>query len=213
MYPYNAHHYRNQEVEESYDSASDEELISEANPKEHDYIYCTPEDKKKGKKAIFGDINAPCGLSKIQPIDNRVLEIKRVFLGMEHHDDGARVPMGYHLLILKSGDRILQEMKVEKENDIFWYEVVFVKIRKHVYWQDLNNDGYSEFAVLPRDTGNALYRPVNIYTLKDKSFHFYGQGKYLWEAGEHVLLNCPKCWKYDLDECKNAHNFIWYSFP
>ena len=171
---------------------------------EYNYIYCTPEDKKRGKKAIFGDINAPCGLSKIQPTDNRTLEIKRVFLGIERHSDGVEMPAGHHLLLLKEGDKILQEIKVETEYDPFWYEVVFVKIRKNVYWQDLNNDGHPEFAVLPRDTGNALYRPVNIYTLKDESFHFYGQGKYLWEAGEHVLLNCPKCWKYDLDECKKC---------
>ena len=196
----------NQEAEESSDLVFDEELISEANPspEKHEYIYCTPEDKKKGKNAIFGDINAPCGLSEIQPMNNRTLEIKRVFLGIERHPDGVEMPAGHHLLLLKEGDKILQEIKVETEYDPFWYEVVFVKIRKNVYWQDLNNDGHPEFAVLPRDTGNALYRPVNIYTLKNESFHFYGQGKYLWEAGEHVLLNCPKCWKYDLNECKKC---------
>ena len=167
------------------------------------YIYCTPEDRKKGIKAIFGDINAPCGLSRIQPLEDRVLEIKHVLLGIEE-SDSARIPIGHHLLLLKFGNNILQEMKVEKEDDPFWHEVVFVKIRKNIYWQDLNNDGYPEFAVLSRDTGNALYRTVNIYTLKDKSFHFYGKGKYLWEAGEHVLLNCPKCWKFDLDECKKC---------
>ena len=96
-------------------------------------------------------------------------------------------------------------MQVEKEGyDPFWREVVFVKIRKDVYWQDLNNDGYPEFAILKTDTGNAIYRPVDIYTLKKGSFHFYGQGKYVWHTGQHVLLNCPKCWKFDLDECKKC---------
>ncbi len=180
-------------------------LVSEANPlpEKHRYIYCTPEDRKKGKKAIFGDINAPCGLSKIQPIDNRILEIKRIVSRVEEVP-GANILLGHHLLILKSEDKVLQKIKVETEHDPFWYEVVFVKIRKNVYWHDLNNDGYLEFAILPRDTGNALYRTVNIYTLKDDSFHFYGEGKYLWEAGGHVLLNCPKCWKFDLDECKKC---------
>ena len=182
-----------------------EHVYSEANPPQETpkYIYCTPEDRKKGIKAIFGDINAPCGLSKIKPIENRFLEVQRIVSGVESVH-GANILLGHHLLLLKSGNNVLQEMKVEEDDDPFWHEVVFVKIRKNVYWQDLNNDGYSEFAVLPRDTGNALYRTVNIYTLKDKSFHFYGKGKYLWEAGEHVLLNCPKCWKFDLDECKKC---------
>ena len=96
-------------------------------------------------------------------------------------------------------------MKVEKEGyDPFWKEVVFVKIREGVYWQDLNNDGHLEFAVLPKDSGVALYRDVYIYTLKNKSFYFYGKGKYLWEAGGHVLLNCPNCWKHNLEECKKC---------
>ena len=33
-------------------------------------------------------------------------------------------------------------------------------------------------------------------------------GTYVWYTGQHVLLNCPKCWEYDLDKMwKNAHNF------
>ena len=179
---------------------------SEANPPQRKYeeIYCTPEDKKKRIKTKIDFLNVPCGLSKIQPKEGRILEIKRIFLGVEEFDGGS-ILLGHHLLLLKASDKTLQKMQVEKEGyDPFWKEVLFVKIRKDVYWQDLNNDGYPEFAVLKTDTGNAIYRLVEIYTLKNRSFPFYGYGKYVWHTGEHVLLNCPKCWKFDLDECKKC---------
>ncbi len=189
--------------EESY------EVYSEANhpPSKEEYkkIYCTSEDEKRGIKATIDYLHVACGLSKIQPMDNRTLEIKRFFFGVKHYPDGARLPIGHHLLILRSGNKVLQEMKVENEGyDPFWKEVVFVKIRKGIYWKDLNNDGYPEFAVLKTDTGNAAYRSVEIYTLKDDSFHFYGEGMYVWTTGEHVLFNCPKCSRHNLDECKKC---------
>ena len=187
---------------------SDEEYY-EASPsqrkKEYKKIYCTSEDKKKGIKTTIDYLHVACGLSKIQPINNRTLEIKTFFFGVEHFPDGSRLPIGHHLLILKSGDKVLQEMKVENEGyDPFWKEVVFVKIRKGVYWQDINNDGYPEFAVLKTDTGNAAYRTPDIYTLKNESFHFYGEGRYVWTTGEHVLFNCPDCTRRDPDECKKC---------
>ena len=191
---------------------SDEEVYveeySEMNPpprkKKYKEVYCTPEDEKKGIKATIDNLYVACGRSKIQPIKNRALEIKRIFLGVEKLPSGDLL-LGHHLLLLKAGDKILQKMQVEKEGyDPFWREVVFVKIRKGVYWQDLNNDGYPEFAMLKTDTGNAIYRRVYIYTLKEDSFHFYGYGKYVWHTGQYVLLNCMKCWKFDLDECKKC---------
>ena len=188
----------------------DEKAYSEANPPpkkaKYEEIYCTPEDEKKGVKTTkitIDSLNVPCGLSKIQPIENRTLEIKRIFLGVERLPTGDLL-LGHHLLILKSGDKILQEVKVEKEDDPFWRDVVFVKIRENVYWQDLNNDGYPEFAILPTDMGNAIYRPAYIYTLKNKSFHFYGEGTYIWYTGQHVLLNCLECWECDLDKCEKC---------
>ena len=96
-------------------------------------------------------------------------------------------------------------MKVENEGyDPFWKNVRFVKIRKGVYWQDLNQDGYPEFAVLKTDTGNAAYRTVDIYTLKNESFHFYGNRRYVWTTGEYVMFNCPKCTRRNLEECKKC---------
>ena len=191
---------------------SDEEYFekySEINPtprkREYKKIYCTSEDEEKGIKTTIDYLHVACGLSKIQPINNRTLEIKTFFFGVEHFPDGSRLPIGHHLLILKSSDKVLQEMKVENEGyDPFWKEVVFVKIRKGVYWQDINNDGYPEFAVLKTDTGNAAYRTPEIYTLKNESFHFYGEGTYVWTTGEHVMFNCPKCTRHDPGECKKC---------
>ncbi len=105
---------------EDYISSQDSnEEYSEMNPQpskdEYKKIYCTSEDEKKEIKTTIDYLHVTCGLSKIQPIDNRTLEINRVFLGIEHHSDGARVPIGHHLLILKSNDKILQEIKVETE--------------------------------------------------------------------------------------------------
>ena len=171
--------------------------------KKYKKIYCTPEDEKKGKKEVIDYSHIACGLTTIQPTESKTLEIQRIFSGIERHR-GFNLQIGHHLLILKSDDKILQQIKVEKETDIFWYEVAFVKIRKGVYWADLNNDGYVEFAVLPRDTGNSEYRAAYLYTLKDNSFHFYERGVYIWPIGEHVMLNCPKCSRFDFDACKKC---------
>ena len=168
----------------------------------YEETYCTSEDKEKGlkTKVTIDALEIPCGRSNIQPKEDRTLEIKRIFLGAEKLPSGDLL-LGHHLLILKSGDKVLQEMKVEKEDDPFWKEVVFVKIREGVYWQDIDGDGYLEFAILPTERGKAIYRPAYIYTLKDNLFHFYGKGKYIWFKGQHVLFNCPECWEYDLDKC------------
>lgn len=178
------------DYENRYSSSQEEE--------KYEQIYCTPEDEKKGIKTDIDYLNVACGLPKIQPVNNKTLEIKQFFLGVEYHSDGGRSPIGHHLLILKSGDETLQEVKVETEDDIFWKEVLFVKIREGVYWKDLNNDGYLEFAILKTDTGYSTHRTVDLYTLKNNSFHFYGHGIYVWTTGQHVLFNCP-------EEC-NHHN-------
>ena len=112
---------------------SNEDVHSEANPPskkaKYEEIYCTQEDEKKRVKITIDSLNIPCGLAKIQPIENKTLEIKRIFLGAERLPTGD-ILLGHHLLLLKSGDKILQKVKVEKEDDPFWRHVVFVKIRK-----------------------------------------------------------------------------------
>ena len=167
-------------------------------------IYCTPEDKQKGKKELVDHLHIACGLTKIQPTKDKTLEIQRIVLGIERHK-GFKVQIGHHLLILKSGNKVLKKIQIEKEGyDPFWYEVAFVKIRKGVYWSDINNDSHLEFAVLRKDTGKAVYRTADLYTLKDNSFHLYGKGMYIWSMGGHVLLNCPDCWGADLEACKKC---------
>ena len=189
------------EDEEAYFEEYETEHSSE---EKYEQIYCTPEDERKGIKTNIDNLYVACGRSQIEPNEVQTLEIKKTVTHIRQLPSGGRIPEGYYLVLLKSGDKVLQELRVGEEGDPFWREVVFVKIRKGVYWQDLNNDGYVEFAVLRTDTGNAIYRRVEIYTLKEDAFHFYGIGKYIWHAGQHVLLNCPKCWKFDLDECKKC---------
>ena len=188
----------------------DEYVYSEADPpprkKNYKQIYCTLEDEKRGIKVTIDFLNVPCGLSKIQPKKDRTLEVKRIFSGVRTLPSGGQIQKGHHLLFLKAGDKVLQKIQVEKEGyDPFWKKVLFVKIRKGIYWQDLNNDGYPEFSVLKTDTGYSSHRTVDIYTLKDSSFHFYGHGVYVWTTGEHVLLNCPRdCGHHNHDECKKC---------
>ena len=58
------------------------EEYSESYPpkkKKYKQIYCTPEDEKKGIKATIDFLHVACGRSKIQPVENRTLEIERVF--------------------------------------------------------------------------------------------------------------------------------------
>ena len=184
------------------DTNNEEMHFSSQKEEKYEQIYCTPEDKKKEIKTNIDYLNVACGLPKIQPVDNKTLEIKQVFLGIEYRSDGGRSPIGHHLLILKSGDEVLQEIKVETEEDIFWKEVLFVKIREGVYWKDLNNDGYLEFAILKTDTGYSTHRTVDLYTLKNNSFHFYGHGIYVWTTGQHVLFNCPEeCHHHNPEAC------------
>ena len=173
-------------------------------PKKLHDIYCTIKDKRDGKKADFDSLSMPCGREKIKPLRNRSLAIKRIYTDEMETFGGDMIPWGYHLIVLKDGKKTLQEIKVESEEDLFWYEVKFVKIREGVYWSDLDNDGYLEFAVVARDIGSAIYYTAKLYSLKENLFEFYGEGRYLVEAGEHVLLNCPKCRKHNLDECKKC---------
>ena len=181
------------------------EIYPPPKKKKYKQIYCTPEDEKKGIKATIDFLHVVCGRSKIKPVENRTLEIKRIVLGVEELPN-SNVLLGHHLLFLKDGDKVLQKMQVEKEGyDPFWREVVFVKIRKGVYWQDLNDDGKLEFAILKTDSGYSSHRTADLYTLESDSFKFYGHGTYVWTTGEHVLLNCPKdCRHNNHDACSKC---------
>lgn len=84
--------------------------------------------------------------------------------------------------------------------------VYFVKIRKDKYLADLNNDGKPEIAILPMlSGGGAWYLTAYLFTVTDQGLVKYGIGRFAWELGEHVLLGCPKCWKFDLKQCKNCY--------
>ena len=111
----------------------DEEAYSEMNhsPRKTKYkqIYCTPKDQKEGVKATIDFLNVPCGLSEMRLIENRTLKIKRIFLGAERLPS-TDILLGHHLLILKSGNKILQEIKVEKEDDPFWKKVLLLRLEK-----------------------------------------------------------------------------------
>ena len=108
-------------------------------------------------------------------------------------------------LTLKNKQKIIWQEVYREFKDLKWVYASIVPIRRGNYFSDLNGDGLNEIAILPWDFGMAIYRVVEIYTIKKDRFVKYGQGKYHFERGPNVLLGCPKCWKFNLDACKQCH--------
>ena len=126
--------YDEDQVPKNSDKAVYFEEYSAMDPKEEKYeeIYCTPEDEKNGVKITKITIDAlriPCGRSKIQPMENRTLEIERIFLGVEQ-SPRVDILLGHHLLLLKDGDKVLQKMQVEKKMIPFGKKSFLLKLEK-----------------------------------------------------------------------------------
>lgn len=110
---------------------------------------------------------------------------------------------GYQELIRYKDKKIVQTIKLRRDEDAYWSEVPFVRIRKQKYLSDLDGDGFLEFAVFPFSSGSAIWGTVRIFSLKDK-IEYWGKGKYQFEGDTFVQLNCPKCSKFNPDACKSC---------
>lgn len=118
--------------------------------------------------------------------------------------EGGRRYWKTTLTLIKESKVVWQ--KIHRENDEpKWVYGNIVPLRNGKYFDDLNHDGQFEVAILPWDFGMAVYRGVEIYTVKDDGLVRYGKGKFNFEFGPYVLLGCPKCWKFDLDECSKCY--------
>ena len=86
------------------------------------------------------------------------------------------------------------------------FHIYFVKIRENKYFADLNNDGHPEIALLPQlSGGGAIVLTAHLYTLTNNGLNPFGQGRFFWENGKHVLLGCPDCWKFNLEKCNTCY--------
>ena len=110
---------------------------------------------------------------------------------------------GYQELLRYKNGKVVEKVKLRRDEDAYWSEVPFVRVRKQKFLADLDGDGYLEFAVYPFHPGTALYGEVRIFSLKDK-IEFWGNGKYFFEGDSFVQLGCMKCSKFRPEECKKC---------
>ncbi len=105
---------------------------------------------------------------------------------------------------LRRERKVIWERVNREFNDLIWVYGDIVPIRKGRYHADLNGDGLVEVAILPWDFGMAVFRTAGIFTVRQNGLTKIGEGKYHFEQGPNVLLDCPKCWKFDLASCKRC---------
>ncbi len=147
----------------------------------------------------LGDL--PCTKEKIIISKNEKLEIRFVIKNKKSEDP---YEYGYQELTRVKNNKVVEKIKLRKEEDAYWSEVPFVRIRKQQYLSDLDGDGFLEFAVFPFHPGSALWMTARIYSLKD-TIQYWGKGRYRFEADTYVKLGCDECSKFNLKECKKCY--------
>lgn len=157
---------------------------------------CTPKDNF----VIYELGDTPCWKYFLQINKNESLKIDFKVTNKNSKD---LYEHGYQELARYKNGKLVETMKLRKDEDAYWNEVPFVRIRKQAYLADLDNDGYLEFAVFPFSSGSAIWGTVRIYSLKDK-IEFWGEGRYQFEGDTFVQLNCMRCSKFNPDECKKC---------
>jgi hypothetical protein len=111
---------------------------------------------------------------------------------------------GYQELHRYKNGKIFEKLKLRRDDDAYWSEVPFVRIRKQKYLADLDGDGFLEFAIFPFHPGSAIWGTVRIFSLKDK-IELWGEGRYQFEGDTFVQLGCMRCSKFIPEECKKCH--------
>ncbi len=111
---------------------------------------------------------------------------------------------GYQELHRYKNGRIFEKLKLRRDDDAYWSEVPFVRIRKQKYLADLDGDGFLEFAIFPFHPGSAIWGTVRIFSLKEK-IEFWGEGRYQFEGDAFVQLGCMRCSKFNPEECKKCY--------
>ncbi|MCK5074516.1 MAG: FG-GAP repeat protein [Bacteriovoracaceae bacterium] len=164
------------------------------------FTYCTEKDRQKDKKTIYGNGGIVCAKDLLKHESGDLLRIEYKTINVESTDPYER---GYQVLRRYSKNKKIDEIRLRREEDACWMETPFVRIRKEKYFSDLDGDGYDEFAIFPFSSGSAIFGTVRIFSLRDKII-LWGEGRYLVEGDGNVLLNCPRCSKFNLDICKKC---------
>ena len=184
----------NQEVSKSEDRVFTED-------ENYDYsktlkVRCTPGDKLIEYK--IGDI--PCRRNELRIGPKEKLKI---YFKVTNKNSSDLYEYGFQELLRYKNGKIIERLKLRRDDDAYWSEVPFVRIRKQKYVADLDGDGYQEFAIFPFSSGSAIWGTVRIFSLKEK-IEFWGKGRYQFEGDTFVQLNCMKCSKFNPEACKSC---------
>ena len=169
----------------------------------HPEIYCTSEERAQGIKTSLLKESVPCGRSQlIHPRSLGQLSLRMV-LKKSPIPDSEEAP-GFHFLLHQVDGHAVEQIKVERDDDPFWSEVVFVKVREDKYWSDLDGDGYDEFAIFPFSPGSAVFGTARIYSLTPEGIKYFGEGRLAIESGGHILLDCLDCSQLNPEACRHC---------
>ncbi len=177
--------------------SGDESTIS----KDKNRTFCTILDRKMGKFETYELGDLPCLKYKIEVSPNELLEIEYVIKNKDAEDIYER---GYQILKRIKNGKIVEIVKLRRNEDAYWNDTPFVRIRKQKYLADLDGDGDMEFAIFPFSPGSAVVGTVRIFSLKRKII-LWGKGRYQFEGDTHVQLGCPRWSKFRPDDFNNCY--------
>lgn len=134
-----------------------------------------------------------------------------LILNKYDHDE---LPIGTgwkNKLLVKNYDYILNVISppINSEIDYGLYHY-FVPVAKDRYYQDLNNDGYFEVALIATSNGNAMFIPAYVYSVRGNSLEFYKEAKYNQEGKLPIVFGCDGCNRWNLKSvnCKKCLNLL-----
>ena len=179
---------------------TEEEVISNVGPKKDPNIrktQCTTE--KVITTYEVGDI--PCARNLMRVGNNEELKIHFKVTNKNSNDI---YEYGYQELLRFRNGKIVERMKLRNDEDAYWSEVPFVRIRKQKYVSDIDGDGDFEFAIFPFHPGSAIWGTVRIFSLKEK-IEFFGNGRYQFEGDTFVQFGCMSCSKFNPEACNKCY--------
>jgi hypothetical protein len=149
------------------------------------------------KPRLYARGDLPCVKSELIISDAEKLKIH---FKVNNSNSGDLYEKGYQELLYYKNNKIIEKIKLRLDDDPYWSEVYFIRIRKQKYFSDIDGDGHLEFAILPFSPGSSAWATARIYSLK-KKITFWGQGRYQFEGDTFVKLNCMDCSNFNPDAC------------
>ena len=173
----------------------------EINPNQKEInTFCTNDDFKQNRRSTFelGDIICP--KYTLRHNSGHKLMINYNVTNKNSDDPYEK---GFRELRIFKNNKIVKVIKLRKDDEPAWHDTPFVRIREKQYFADIDNDGFDEFAIFPYSPGSASFGTLTVCTFKN-NISLWGKAKYHIEGDGHALFNCPKCSKFDLNECKKC---------